>query len=62
MKKFEQGPKLSTERTRKAIFLNTLEFVVPWSALQVIIEPHCPLTHTSQLPFGARVMGRIHCT
>ena len=55
------GLNLSTKKTREAKFLDEMERVVPWAALVVIVEPHCPRAKTGRPPFAVETMLRIHC-
>jgi IS5 family transposase len=60
MKQQDLGLKLSTRRTRKAIFLDEMNQVVPWSALVALIAPHAPRAKTGRPPFALETMLRIH--
>ena len=52
--------KLSTRRTRKAVFLDEMNLVVPWSELLSLIAPHAPRANTGRPPFELVTMLRIH--
>ena len=60
MKQLGLGLNLSTKKTRKRVFLEEMERVVPWAALVQIVEPHCPRAKTGRPPFAAETMLRIH--
>lgn len=59
-KQQDLGLKLSRRRTRKAVFLDEMEGVVPWSDLLALIEPHAPRATTGRPPFAIETMLRIH--
>lgn len=42
MKQQDLGLNLSKRRTRKAVFLDEMNLVVPWSELLALIAPHAP--------------------
>jgi IS5 family transposase len=54
------GLNLSTKKTRKREFLDEMDWVVPWSALVQIVEPHSPRAKTGRPPFAIETMLRIH--
>lgn len=54
------GFEIATKRTRKRIFLEEMDQVVPWDALVGLIEPHSPKSNTGRPPFGTEVLLRIH--
>ena len=56
----ELNLKLSTRRTRKAVFLDEMNLVVPWSELLSLIAPHAPRAKTGRPPFEVVTMLRIH--
>ena len=60
MKQLGLGLNLSTKKTRKRVFLEEMERVVPWGALVAIVEPHCPKAKTGRPPFAVETMLRIH--
>jgi IS5 family transposase len=60
MKQADLGLNLSSKRTRKRVFLDEMERVVPWGQLIELIEPHYPKAKTGRPPFGIAVMLRIH--
>ena len=60
MKQLGLGLNLSTRKTRKRVFLEEMERVVPWAALVQIVEPHCPRAKTGRPPFAVETMLRIH--
>jgi IS5 family transposase len=56
----ELGLNLSTRRTRKAVFLDEMNLVVPWAELLSLIAPHAPRAKTGRPPFELVTMLRIH--
>lgn len=56
----ELGLNLSTRRTRKAVFLDEMNLVVPWAELLSLIAPHAPSAKTGRPPFEQVTMLRIH--
>ena len=57
------GFELVTKRTRKRVFLDEMELVVPWAELVRLIEPHAPQASTAKggrPPFAVETMLRIH--
>jgi IS5 family transposase len=60
MKQLGLGLNLSTRKTRKRIFLDEMNRVVPWSALVQIVEPHAPRSKTGRPPFAVETMLRVH--
>ena len=52
------------KKTRKGIFLEEMNRVVPWSALVALIQPHARGAHQAlggRPPFAVETMLRIHC-
>jgi len=52
------------KKTRKEIFLDEMERVVPWSELVALIQPHARGAHQAlggRPPFAIETMLRIHC-
>lgn len=60
MKQQDLGLNLSTRRTRKAVFLDEMNLVVPWTQLLSVIAPHAPRAKTGRPPFELLTMLRIH--
>ena len=56
----ELGLNLSTRRTRKAVFLDEMNLVVPWTELLSLIAPHAPRAKTGRPPFELVTMLRLH--
>ena len=54
------GFELVTKRTRKRVFLEEMNLVVPWSELVSLIVPHAALGKTGRPPFAVETMLRIH--
>jgi IS5 family transposase len=59
-KQAELGLNLSTRRTRKAVFLDDMELVVPWRELVGLIAAASPVATTGRPPFAHETMLRIH--
>ena len=51
---------LSAKRTRKQVFLDQMDQVVPWAALVELITPYYPEGKTGRPPFSLMTMLRIH--
>lgn len=51
---------LSVKKTRKQVFLEEMEQVVPWAALVQLITPYYPEGRTGRPPFSLQTMLRIH--
>jgi len=52
------------KKTRKEIFLEEMNVVVPWSELVALIQPHARGAHQAlggRPPFALETMLRIHC-
>jgi IS5 family transposase len=49
-----------TKKTRRALFLDEMEQVVPWRELCVLIEPHYPKPGNGRPPVGVERMLRIY--
>ena len=52
------------KKTRKEVFLDEMNLVVPWAALVALIQPHVRGAHQAlggRPPFPAETMLRIHC-
>jgi len=60
MKQQELGLSLGTRRTRKAVFLDEMQHVVPWAQLLALIAPHAPRAKTGRPPFELVTMLRIY--
>jgi transposase, IS5 family len=54
------GFELSSKRTRKRVFLEDMDRVVPWAELVALIEPHYGRASTGRPPFAIETMLRIH--
>ena len=54
------GFSLSVRKTRKAIFLDEMDRVVPWSRLVDLIAPFYPAGRTGRPPFALETMLRTH--
>jgi IS5 family transposase len=51
---------LNAKKTRKQVFLNQMEHVVPWACLVELIAPYYPEGKTGRPPFSLMTMLRIH--
>ena len=51
---------LTVKKTRKHVFLEQMEQVVPWAALVELIAPYYPEGRTGRPPFSLHTMLRIH--
>ncbi|MDF3886701.1 IS5 family transposase [Cupriavidus basilensis] len=60
MKQTDLGLDLSNRRTRKRVFLDEMERVVPWRDFVALIAPHAPTKATGRPPFRVEAMLRIH--
>ena len=52
------------KKTRKEVFLDEMNQVVPWAALVALIQPHARGAHQAlggRPPFAVETMLRIHC-
>ncbi len=48
------------KRTRREVFLDEMDKVMPWDALLVLIEPHYPKAGRGRRPYPLATMLRIH--
>ncbi|MBC7436736.1 MAG: IS5 family transposase [Bdellovibrionales bacterium] len=48
------------KKTRREVFLEEMEQVVPWKALLKIIEPHYPAVGRGRRPYPMEAMLRVH--
>jgi transposase, IS5 family len=60
MKQSDLGLELSTKRTRKRVFLEEMNRVVPWATLVNLVAPHAPDGKRGRPPFPIETMLRIH--
>ncbi len=60
MKQQDLGLNLNKRRTRKAVFLDEMNLVVPWQELLALIAPYAPRAKTGRPPFELETMLRIH--
>ena len=56
------GFQLSSKRTRKRVFLDEMNLVVPWAELVALISPHAPVVGSKRgrPPCGVETLLRIH--
>ncbi len=52
---------LKTRRTRREVFLETMDGLVPWERLETRIEPFYPKAGRGRRPYPLSVMLRVHC-
>ena len=60
MKQTALNLNLKLKKTRKQVFLEQMEQVVPWAALVELIAPYYPQGKTGRPPFSLHTMLRIH--
>ena len=48
------------KKTRREIFLEEMELVVPWKVLLKLIEPHYPVAGRGRRPYRLEAMLRVH--
>jgi IS5 family transposase len=48
------------KKTRREVFLEEMELVVPWKVLLKIIEPHYPVAGRGRKPYALESMLRVH--
>jgi hypothetical protein len=48
------------KKTRREVFLEEMELVVPWKALLGLIEPHYPIAGRGRRPYPVESMLRVH--
>ena len=48
------------KKTRREVFLEEMELVVPWKALLKLIEPHYPVAGRGRRPYAPESMLRVH--
>ncbi|MFN3730431.1 MAG: IS5 family transposase [Fimbriimonadaceae bacterium] len=60
MKQQDLGLNLSTRRTRKAVFLDEMNRVMPWTQLLALIAPYAPRAKMGRPPFELETLLRIH--
>jgi IS5 family transposase len=60
MKQASLNLDLNEKKTRKQVFLEQMEQVVPWAALVELIAPYYPEGKTGRPPFSLQTMLRVH--
>ena len=60
MKQASLGLKLTARQTRKQVFLEQMDRVVPWAALVELIAPYYPEGRTGRPPFALETTLRVH--
>jgi len=56
----DQGFEQYRKPTRRDLFLETMNRIVPWAALCAVVEPHYPKAGNGRPPIGLERMLRIH--
>jgi IS5 family transposase len=51
---------MPSARKRDEVFLDEMEKVVPWAALEAVIEPHYPRAGNGRHPYPLSNMLQIH--
>lgn len=52
---------LKKRRTRRELFLDQMDALVPWAALEALVEPFYPKPGRDRRPYPLRTMLRVHC-
>ena len=60
MKQAALNLNLGVKKTRKQVFLEQMNKVVPWAALVELIAPYHPEGKTGRPPFSLQTILRIH--
>jgi IS5 family transposase len=60
MKQADLGLNLGNKRTRRRVFLDEMNQVVPWAELVALVAPHAPEGKKGRPPFPVETMLRIH--
>ncbi|MFG6449380.1 transposase [Roseateles sp. BYS180W] len=60
MKQTSLGLGQSSKRTRRRVFLEEMDRVVPWNELVALISPYMPEGRRGRPPFAVEVMLRVH--
>ena len=60
MKQADLGLNLTSKRTRKRVFLDEMNRVVPWASLVQLVAPFAPEGKKGRPPFALESMLRIH--
>lgn len=48
-------------KTRRELFLERMNKMIPWQRLESVIEPHYPKSGNGRRPYPLQVMLRVHC-
>ena len=48
-------------QTRRELFLEKMDGLVPWEALEALVEPFYPTPGRGRRPYPLRTMLRVHC-
>ena len=60
MKQHSLGLEMTSKRTRRRVFLDEMEQVVPWAELVALVTPYLPDGRRGRPPFAPEIMLRIH--
>lgn len=60
MKQHSLGLGMTAKRTRRRVFLEEMERVVPWAELVALVSPYLPEGKRGRPPFSPETMLRIH--
>jgi IS5 family transposase len=60
MKQTNLGLDLTNKKTRKRVFLDEMDRVVPWTELVALIQPYAPEGKRGRPPFAVQTLLRIH--
>ena len=60
MKQHSLGLGMTAKRTRRRVFLDEMEKVVPWADLVALVSPYLPEGKRGRPPFSPETMLRIH--
>jgi len=47
-------------KSRREVFLDEMERVVPWPSLEALVQPHYPKAGNGRQPVGLRIMLRVY--
>ena len=57
----ELEPDAKKRRTRREVFLEQMDALIPWGRLEARIEPFYPKAGRGRRPYPLSVMLRVHC-
>jgi IS5 family transposase len=56
----QTGFEISPKQTRKRVFLNEMQRVIPWDAFIALISAHAPDGKNGRPPFAVDIMLKVH--